>query len=144
MSIDRILVAVDDSSGSRAAMAWAVEMACAAGAVVTAVHAFEPLAHLDDLHRERSLTAIRNEVHVTLEREWCSALREADVPFDVRVIDGDPADVILDLARELDVDLIVLGARRQGLVRALALGSTSQRVIHEAKRPVTILHPPDE
>lgn len=144
MSLDRVLLAIDGSPGSAAAAAWTAELATATRAKVYVVHAYRPLDHLEELDPGHGLADIRSDIHEVLEREWCAPLREADVAFDVRIIDGDPADVILDAAGDIDADLIVMGARRQGRVRALALGSTSQRVIHESERPVTVLHPPTD
>lgn len=45
----------------------------------------------------------------------------------------DPARVILDAAKKIDADLIVLGRRGLGSLGALALGSVSQSVSHGAK-----------
>lgn len=48
---------------------------------------------------------------------------------------------IVDVARERDVDLIVIGARGlSGMQRAL-LGSVSERVTRHADRPVLVMHP---
>ena len=52
------------------------------------------------------------------------------------VVRGDPAGELI-LASE-DLDLLVLGSRRWGPVRRLALGSTSERVIRHAGCPVLV------
>ena len=48
----------------------------------------------------------------------------------------DPAEELIAATEELD--LLVLGSRRWGPVRRLALGSTSERVIHDAACPVLV------
>ncbi len=144
MSVQRILVGVDRSPGSATAMAWAAELARDLGALVTAVHAFVPLDHLAEVDPEHSFTRVRNELEVEMRTTWCQPLTDHGVAFDAVVVDGEPHEVIIDTAREHDVDLIVLGARRQGLVRRLALGSTSQHVLRHSRRPVTILHPDED
>lgn len=56
-----------------------------------------------------------------------------------QVLAGDAADALLRAAD--DADLLVLGARGLGPVRALMLGSVSQRCITAATLPVVIIPP---
>ncbi len=53
---------------------------------------------------------------------------------------GDPAIVILEEARALDADLVVMGKRRHGLVERLFVGSVASAVLKDCKRPV-LLYP---
>ena len=61
-----------------------------------------------------------------------------DVEVAYEVVEGDPVDVILELARVRDVDLIVVGSRGLGAVRGLVLGSVSNAILHQADRPVLV------
>lgn len=49
---------------------------------------------------------------------------------------------IVDVANELDAELIVCGTRGRGATQSLLLGSTSHAVLHHARRPVLIAPEP--
>jgi nucleotide-binding universal stress UspA family protein len=53
-----------------------------------------------------------------------------------------PADVVLDEARELEAELVVVGLRRRSRVGKVLLGSTAQTVILEAPCPVMAVRAP--
>lgn len=143
MSLETVVVGVDDSPGSCAAVEWAVELASLTGSTVLAVHAFEPLDHLDQVGPGTDFAAVREDITQRATHEWCGRLAETGSPFEVVVKEGRPADVLISVARERNADLIVVGARRMGWLRTLTLGSTSHRVLYEAQRPVTVIHPPE-
>ncbi len=61
-----------------------------------------------------------------------SALRQGVESVEVRVGVGDPATIILDLAKSEKVDLIVIGSRGLSDLQGLVFGSTSHKVTHLA------------
>ena len=65
-------------------------------------------------------------------------LTGSGVPHQVvqRVGRGEPADEIIEAAREAGADLVVLGLRRRTPVGKLVMGSTAQRVLLDAPCPV--------
>lgn len=144
MSIEVILVGIDESPGSQTAARWAADLASQLEARIVAVHAFEPLDHLDDIGPDTDFVDVRDDVMGEMEEVWCRAFRESAVSCQMRIEEGRPAEVLIEAARDVDADLMVVGARRMGTVEALAMGSTSDQVIREALRPVVVIHPPDE
>jgi nucleotide-binding universal stress UspA family protein len=60
--------------------------------------------------------------------------------FDVEVNEssGDPADQLLEAAREADANLIVLGGRKRSPTGKALFGSVTQSVILNAERPVMV------
>ena len=53
-------------------------------------------------------------------------------------LEGDPADVILERARALDVEMVAMGSRgRKGLAR-LVLGSVAEKVIRQSDTSVLV------
>ena len=68
----------------------------------------------------------------------------ATVPCDpqTQMEEGAPAEIIMSVAKEQQVDLILMGARGKGQVREFLLGSVSQRVLTHASCPVLIVNSP--
>lgn len=65
--------------------------------------------------------------------DGAKAAREAGAPKVKTVVrKGDPAEVILNLARNEKADLVVLGSRGLGTLKGLLLGSVSSKVNHLA------------
>jgi|WetSurMetagenome_2_1015567.scaffolds.fasta_scaffold168454_2 nucleotide-binding universal stress UspA family protein len=67
------------------------------------------------------------------------ALEDLGVRPDVRVEVGAVAEVILDEAADLQVDLVVMGKRGMGELKGLLLGSVSDRVAHHLAVPVMLV-----
>jgi nucleotide-binding universal stress UspA family protein len=64
-----------------------------------------------------------------------------EIPGEIQTetIEGSPAEAILDIAKNRDVDLIVMGSRGLGRLAGALLGSQSQKVVQHAQRPVLIV-----
>ncbi|MDQ3874840.1 MAG: universal stress protein [Actinomycetota bacterium] len=60
---------------------------------------------------------------------------------DLRALVGDPAESVLSLADEEDAELIVVGSRRRGAVKAALLGSVSSTLATRASCPVVVVPP---
>jgi nucleotide-binding universal stress UspA family protein len=67
-----------------------------------------------------------------------SRLAEAGVEHEVRqlVRGHEPAEEVVELAEELDAELIVIGMRHRTAVGKFLLGSTAQRILIDAHCPV--------
>ncbi len=84
----------------------------------------------------RELTTRRANAIV---RPAAARLQRAGVPHNVHVIYGDIAPMIVQAARRLKCESIIMGTRGLGPVRNLLLGSVATKVIHLAKTPVTLV-----
>jgi nucleotide-binding universal stress UspA family protein len=89
MKLDRILVAVDGSDNSLAAVVWVAGLAAATGAEVVAVHALGLLDRLDGGEQVPS-QANRDEITRRFEDDWCAPLDAAGVRSRRIVRDGNP------------------------------------------------------
>lgn len=124
MNIDRVVVGIDGSTGAHRALDWAMGLAARCDAEVVAVHA----RGLLDRYQEAAVEppAIRIEVPPGVR------LREV-------VRDGNPVEVLLDVASSEQADLVVVGSRGLGGYPELLLGSTSTQVAQRAAVPVVVV-----
>jgi nucleotide-binding universal stress UspA family protein len=133
----RIIVGVDGSVPSKAALAWAARQARLTGAVVEAVIAWEVPAitgypvPVTDVNWEELATEI-----VTGAIAEIAASAE---PLEIRykVAHGNAARVLLDAAA--GADLLVVGSRGHGGFAEALLGSTGQHCVHHATCPVVVI-----
>ncbi len=139
MSVRTIVVGIDGSQGSRRALEWACALASQLDARAVLVHAFEPLSHLGELAPPYDFVAAEQEARTLLEGDWSAPARDAGLDADIRLRHGVPHEVIIDTADDAGADLIVVGTRGLGTFRGMALGSTSLKLTHTSRRPVTIV-----
>jgi nucleotide-binding universal stress UspA family protein len=66
-------------------------------------------------------------------------LAEADVAVETSVVAGAPARAVIDAARAIDADLIVVGAGHRSSIVATLAGSVSGRIVEEAHCPVLVV-----
>jgi nucleotide-binding universal stress UspA family protein len=64
-------------------------------------------------------------------------MKIGDVPCEVHteILEGSPAEAIIEVANTSKSDLIVMGSRGLGRLAGLLLGSTSQKVVSHAPCP---------
>ena len=137
-----IVVGVDGSEDSQRAVAWCAKYAGALGAKVIAVHALEVPVYawrLDVYAPPVYNDADRERILETLREQWCKQLADANVPFEAKVVDGYPANVIIEVAHRENADLVVTGRRGLGGFKEMMLGSTSHHLSHHLTRPLVIV-----
>jgi nucleotide-binding universal stress UspA family protein len=136
--MNQILVATDGSPNGGYALEQALDLAKAGGSrllIVYVCHA--PFSALGDPFYQRSLTTESRDACETGALALARA-QASGVEAEVEVLEGDPPERILELARLRDVDLIVIGSRSLGALAGLLLGSVSRKVVHHADRPVLV------
>lgn len=150
--IGNVVVGVDGSPGSRAALEHALEDAARRRARLKVVAVVAPAEYLAIPYgmgaygmgvpplRSELLTTARDEAQrlvndVVSERPDIAAR----TPIDVAVSTGTPAEVLLEASR--DADLLVLGHRGRGGFTSALLGSVGLQCVLHADCPVTIVRP---
>jgi nucleotide-binding universal stress UspA family protein len=141
----RILVGVDDSEHSNAAVEYVKSATWPTGTkvfVLSAVRApvmvnaevYAPGPYLNDAAFEE---AVRFAQELTARVE--GTFRDIGLATEARVAHGDPRIVIEDFARTIDADLVVVGSHgRTGLAK-LILGSVAAHVVSHAPCSVLVV-----
>lgn len=62
-----------------------------------------------------------------------------DVPFDVRVVEGEVAEAVAAAGEEVGAHLIVVGSRGRGALQSVVLGDTTRDILRAAKCPVVVV-----
>jgi len=137
----KIVVGVDGSDASVAALQWAIDLAAQTGADVDAVHVYEiGLAWIDgyqpDIGRWIAEAAAAAEKLLKGVVERASA-DHPDVHVIRTVIEGPAARTLI--AQAADADLLVVGTRGHGGLPGLLLGSVSNQCTHHAPCPVVVV-----
>ena len=138
---ETMVVGFDDSQSSRAALIEASNMAKRNGGKVILVHA----VFFDS--EEFGIAPEQLEKRLKIGEKACIQSQEmvsSEFGVDVQSLlcQGDPPDVILDIAEGKKADLIVLGTHgRRGLNRLL-MGSVTSRIILDAPMDVLVVKKP--
>jgi len=140
----KIVVGVDGSDASIAALRWAIDTAAQTGAEVEAVHVFEiGLAWIDGYQPDigRWIAEAADAAAKALEETVGKASTEhPEVQVARVVLEGPTARTLL--AHAVDADLLVVGTRGRGGLPGLLLGSVSTQCTHHAPCPVVVVPPP--
>jgi nucleotide-binding universal stress UspA family protein len=130
-----ILVGYDGSDGSSMAVDLAATVAAKFGAMVIVVSAFK--------HQSRTIEPgmkATKEIEEANEMadQMVKRLTDQGIVAEKDILEGPPADALLNVARVRDAGLIVVGSRGLNPVSELLLGSTSEKVVRHAHVPVLI------
>ena len=139
----RIVVGVDGSPPSRAALRWAIRQARFTGGTVNAVMAWQIPMMLQNYSWAPIYVEESGDFTKGARKRIDAVLSEEIEPADSqlvrsRVVHGHPAQVLLDAAA--GADLLVVGSRGHGSFAEALLGSVSQHCVHHAHCPVLIMH----
>lgn len=133
----RILVGVDGSPASLRAVEVAGRLAQANDAMVCVVVAFGAVSDvLGSPYWEEAVAQRLEQAQGVLDAAL--ARLPTEIQVDTEVLQGPPAEVILEVAEQQQADLIVLGARGLGRLNML-LGSQTQKVLAHAPCPVLVV-----
>jgi nucleotide-binding universal stress UspA family protein len=151
----RVLLGVDGSASSDLAVSLLANLSWPTGSVVEVISAYRPTGLPEAMiaatvppfgmpaptplasATEGSYEAMEAQAKHLVE-DAARRLAASGVTIESRTVCDRPPNAILDRAREVDADLIVLGSRGHGLFESALLGSVSAEVVDHSSRPVLI------
>ena len=135
----RIVVGVDGSDQSRAAMDWAVEESRLRAGEIQALTAWSFPYVSDSMGTAWDYEIFQKDAQAILEAEL-ERVQDRGVAIAGRIVEGNPASALIDASRE--ADLVVVGSRGHGGFTGMLLGSVSHQTIHHAHCPVLVIREP--
>lgn len=140
LNLRKILYATDFSSAAEGAGLYAQAIAKQYSSTLHLVHVVDLSAAVQMPDAGVCIAALREDAAGSLRR--VKAELGKGIKVKVTLTEGfDPANVILQIARDESADLIVCGTRGFGALARWTLGSTAQQLIHHAKHPVLTIGP---
>ena len=139
-----ILVGVDGSAESDAAICWAAHEASLRREHVTLMHVVQPVAVSWPVSPDRAAVAEWQEENarnvIDRGREVLSGASDHHRPPDVgtEVLYSHPVDALVDASTE--ARMIVVGSHGKGALERLLLGSVSRGLVEQAHCPVAVIH----
>ena len=137
----KILVPTDGSEFAKKAQQHALFLAKVSGAEIIAVSVTEnnfvnglPLD--DEIHQLNQILNERSEENL---REF-DKLNEDDLKITHVIREGAPAKVILEVEKEENVDLIVMGSSGKSGFDRFIMGSVADKVVNASKCAVLVVH----
>ncbi|KAI4301708.1 hypothetical protein L6164_034959 [Bauhinia variegata] len=150
----RILVAVDEGEESMYALSWCLKNLVSQNHKDTLILLYAKPARAVNTGLDGTGYLFSSDVTATMERysqevadcvvekakKLCKNLPEVKV--ETRVENGDPRDVISEMAEKLAADVLVMGSHGYGLIKRAFLGSVSNHCAQNVKCPVLIVKKP--
>jgi nucleotide-binding universal stress UspA family protein len=138
--MNRILIATDGSAAAHEAVELGLELAAEQGATPVFVHV-APAVDVLPVGGFVPTAAVPHELCAADRAALVAAERRAEelgLEAETKLLVGNAADEIVAYADSIDADLIVVGSRGHDAFASAILGSVSQGVLHEARRPVLV------
>ena len=138
--VTKILVPLDGSKNSSRSLDMAISMARQFGATITGVYSFSEPPHTEF----RGVGSVTKSQNIAMKKLMADAkllAAQNGIVFKEKLMRGDSGYNIIKLAhsKKEKFNLIVMGSRGRGSMKAMFFGSVSNYVIHTSKIPVLIV-----
>lgn len=137
--IRRILCPTDFSPTARRAIDYAIVMAKAMGAEIVLLHVIPDMGYpMRSFGTVSAFPNLREEIHKRGAEELAelTASLGTDVKIATELRDGASHHAIIDCAKDIAADMIVIGTHGHTGIKHMLLGSTAEKVVRSAECPV--------
>ncbi len=137
---ENILLAVDGSAHALRAANVAGDLARAMKSkTLRIVVAYDGIpAYLGEPNLQYAIESRLKEAQEILQKAQ-ETVGKTPAEIHTELIEGSPAEAIIEVAKTRESNVIVMGSRGMGTLTGLVLGSTSQKVVSHAPCPVLIV-----
>ena len=143
-----IVAAVDFSNATPGVLATAAKLAKAFGGQLHLIHIVEPqvpyTAYGFTPDEFPAVPIFDDEMRIRATRKLEELTAEvSDLPeVKTRLVDGSPLHATIEYVKEVNADLVVLGAHGHGVVASLLLGSVAEGMVRKALVPTLLVPAP--
>jgi nucleotide-binding universal stress UspA family protein len=135
----KILIATDFSPAAHSAALYGMQLATAMKAEVILFSAYQVAHPFAALNVQVSSFAIMEETKKKLADEADSLVKGGDAQTEIICEEGSPAETILAIAKEKDVDLIIIGMKGSGRSLKNMFGSTATSLVNSLTIPAIVV-----
>ncbi len=135
------MIATDGSDSAEEAVVAGAGVARTLGTKAVLVYVRPSIGPLGEPFYQEKLSEQMAYAREALDRAQ-TLIRQEGCDSDAEILEGNPAEQIVELARARNARLIVVGSRGLGAVAGALLGSVSSAIIHRADRPVLVVPRP--
>jgi nucleotide-binding universal stress UspA family protein len=157
--IKKILYATDLSENARYAFGYAADLAQHYDTMITILYVMENINHVVEIQikdmmgqekwdrlQSEKLDSLTQKIKDRLE-DFC---KEMDSQIDscrlliedIRITKGNPTEVILNTAKDIHADMIVMGSYGHNILQDAFIGGTARRVVKKSETPVLVVRLP--
>ncbi|MFS0862432.1 universal stress protein [Fredinandcohnia sp. 179-A 10B2 NHS] len=135
----KILLATDGSEHSKRAAENAINIAkCSLGSMIEVVYVVDPDKVKSDVLKNWNSVDFGDKCKERM-KDVEKLANAANVPFEVKILHGDPGPTIVNYANKYNFEIIIIGSRGLNVLQEFVLGSVSHKVAKRANCPVLIV-----
>jgi nucleotide-binding universal stress UspA family protein len=139
--LKRILVPIDFSDCAKKALQYAIPLAKEHAAAITTLHVV-PTYYAVGEYGGIDYASLEVEMSASGQKQLAKLAVEevrGEVPVDTLVRSGSPANEIIDVAKQLPADIIVISTHGHTGLKHVFLGSVAEHVVRRAPCPVLVV-----
>jgi nucleotide-binding universal stress UspA family protein len=140
MKLERILLPVDKSDCSIKATQYALSYAEQFGSTIHLLHCHKPVFCFNgekEFNKVKARIYSKAETCIEVYRKLCE---ERNVPHEEIILEPPASKAIIDTAKEMKADIIIMGSSGKSDFKGLLEGSVTHKVIHMAECPVLVIN----
>ena len=141
MPFKHILLPLDSSSLAEEAVTHAVSLAHNSGADIHLLHVQKSPSHSDEHCTDPVDWRMRRAELRSYLKDLSEQIRAQDIRVKLAVVEGHPAEQIVEYCEDNAIDLIVITAYGKGGISRFDFGSTAQQVLSGSGRSFMVVRP---